>query len=89
MLIRDINTTFSGRKSGHTRIEYERNILFTLQAALGLKRRRQAGQQTKIRNVSAMDWKDRLENETFTRLDYCIYRECACSISVTGSAKFV
>lgn len=89
MLIRDINTTFSGRKSGHTRIEYERNILFTLQAALGLKRRRQAGQQTQIRNVSAMNWKDRLENETFTRLDYCIYRECARSMFVTSLTEFL
>lgn len=75
VLIRDINRSFSGLRSQQTKLEYERNLLLTLQRAL--KPRHQTSHQESNAHMdhAADDWETWFSMEATTRLNLCINRK--------------
>lgn len=74
VLIRDINLTFCGLRSGQLRLEYGRNMLFTLQLYLHSERRRHCETQDGSESDLEARWDSWLLGECSARLTYCINR---------------
>ena len=81
LLLREINRTFSNSKIGPTKLRYERNLMFTLQAALSSKRRR----LDRIRKAQPGSWYTSLDAQAHVRLDCCIHRKSECHTLVLES----
>ena len=81
LLLREINRTFSNSKIGPTKLRYERNLMFTLQAALSSKRRR----LDRTRKAQPGSWYASLDAQAHVRLDCCIHRKSECHTLVLES----